>query len=43
MRVGDYRVRFEAAEGDTYPILGVRHRKEALEGVLMRAVQKAVY
>jgi mRNA-degrading endonuclease RelE of RelBE toxin-antitoxin system len=29
LRVGDYRVRFEVAEEDTYRILGVRHRKEA--------------
>ena len=29
LRVGDYRVRFEVAEEDTYRILRVRHRKEA--------------
>jgi mRNA interferase RelE/StbE len=29
LRVGDYRVRFEVAEDDTYRILRVRHRKEA--------------
>jgi len=29
LRVGDYRVRFEMAEEDTYRILRVRHRKEA--------------
>jgi mRNA interferase RelE/StbE len=29
LRVGDYRVRFEVVEEDTYRILRVRHRKEA--------------
>ena len=29
LRVGDYRVRFEMAEEDTYRILRVGHRKEA--------------
>jgi len=29
LRVGDYRVRFEMAEEDTYRILRVAHRKEA--------------
>jgi len=29
LRVGDYRVRFEAAGEDTYRILRVNHRKEA--------------
>ncbi len=28
LRVGDYRVRFEMAEEDTYRILRVGHRKE---------------
>jgi mRNA-degrading endonuclease RelE of RelBE toxin-antitoxin system len=29
LRVGDYRVRFEVAEEDTYRILRVKHRREA--------------
>ena len=29
LRVGDFRVRFEVAEEETYRILRVRHRKEA--------------
>ena len=29
LRVGDYRVRFEMVEEDTYRILRVRHRREA--------------
>jgi mRNA-degrading endonuclease RelE of RelBE toxin-antitoxin system len=29
LRVGDYRVRFEVVEENTYRILRVRHRKEA--------------
>jgi mRNA interferase RelE/StbE len=29
LRVGDYRVRFEVVEEDTYRILRVSHRKEA--------------
>jgi mRNA-degrading endonuclease RelE of RelBE toxin-antitoxin system len=29
LRVGDYRVRFEVAEEETYRILRVRHRREA--------------
>lgn len=29
LRVGDYRLRFEVVEEDTYRILRVRHRKEA--------------
>jgi mRNA interferase RelE/StbE len=28
LRVGDYRVRFEVIEEDTYRILRVRHRRE---------------
>ena len=29
LRVGDYRVRFEVAEEDTYRVLRVAHRKQA--------------
>jgi mRNA interferase RelE/StbE len=29
LRVGDYRVRFEVVERDTYRVLQVRHRREA--------------
>ncbi len=29
LRIGDYRVRFEIAEEDTYRILRVGHRKDA--------------
>ncbi|MGD0438927.1 MAG: type II toxin-antitoxin system RelE/ParE family toxin [Bryobacteraceae bacterium] len=29
LRVGDYRVRFEVLDVDTYRILQVRHRREA--------------
>ncbi|HME11173.1 MAG TPA: type II toxin-antitoxin system RelE/ParE family toxin, partial [Bryobacteraceae bacterium] len=29
LRVGDYRVRFEVAEEETYRILRVQHRREA--------------
>ncbi len=32
LRVGDYRVRFEMAEEDTYRILRVGHRKEVYRG-----------
>jgi len=32
LRVGDYRVRFEVVEEDTYHILRVGHRREAYRG-----------
>ena len=32
LRVGDYRVRFDVVDEDTYRILRVGHRKEAYRG-----------